>query len=352
MEVRKGAFVLLLVTTLVISACGASTPTPEAVMDQETPTAEPMMGQETPTAEPMKGEEMSPTEAMMETESPTAEPMMGEEMSPTEAMTGTELATAEPMMGEETPTVEPMMGEEMSPTEAMTGTGMATAEPMMGQETPTAEPMMGEEMSPTESMTGTATAEPMMGQETPTPEAMMGEEMSPTETMTGTATAEPMMGQETPTPEAMMGPDWFNAELTDVNTGESFKVADFHGKVVLVETMAVWCSTCFRQQKEVQALHELLGMRDDLVSLGLDIDPNETAGTLKAYTNKNGFDWVYAVAPVDVAREIGHLYGDQFLNPPSAPMLIIDRQGQAHPLPFGVKSAQALQDALASYLNQ
>jgi peroxiredoxin len=181
---------------------------------------------------------------------------------------------------------------------------------------------------------------------------MMGEEMSPTEAMTGTATAEPMMGQETPTPEAMMGPDWFNAELTNVNTGESFKVADFHGKVVLVETMAVWCSTCFRQQKEVQALHELLGMRDDLVSLGLDIDPNETASTLKTYTNKNGFDWLYAVAPVDVAREIGHLYGDQFLNPPSAPMLIIDRQGQAHPLPFGVKSAQALQAALASYLNQ
>jgi hypothetical protein len=295
MQVRKSAFVLLLVTTVIISACGASRPTPEAAMDKETPTAEPTMGEETP----------------------TAEPMMGEEMSPTEAMTGTE--AAEPMMGEETPTAEPMMGEEMSPTEAMTGS--ATAEPMMGEETPTAEPMMGEEMSPTEAMTGT-----------------------------GSATAEPMMGEETPTPEAMMGPSWFNAELTDVSTGESFKVADFHGKVVLVETMAVWCSTCFRQQQQVQALHELLGMRDDLISLGLDIDPNETAGTLKAYTNRNGFDWLYAVAPVDVAREIGHLYGDQFLNPPSAPMLIIDRQGQAHPLPFGVKSAQALQEALASYL--
>jgi hypothetical protein len=323
MQVRKGAFALLLVTTVIISACGASRPTPGAAMDQETPTAEAMMETESSTAEPMMGEE-----------TPTPEPMMGEEMSPTEVMTGTESATAEPMMGEETPTAEPMMGEEMSPTEVMTGTESATAEPMMGEETPTAEPMIGEEMSPPEAMTGTesATAEPMMGEETPT--------------------AEPMMGEETPTPEAMMGPDWFGAELTDVNTGESFKVADFHGKVVLVETMAVWCSTCFRQQKEVQALHELLGMRDDLVSLGLDIDPNETAGTLKAYTNKNGFDWVYAVAPVDVAREIGHLYGDQFLNPPSAPMLIIDRQGQAHPLPFGVKSAQALQEALASYLNQ
>ncbi len=311
MKVRKGTFLLLLVTTVIISACGASRPTPEAVMGKETP---------------------------------TAETMMEEEMAPTEAMTGTESTMAEPMMGEETPTAEPMMEEEMSPTEAMTETESTMAEPMMGEETPTAEPMMGEEMSPTDAMTGT---------ESTMAEPMMGEEMSPTDAMTGTesATAEPMMGQETPTPEAMMSTDWFSAELTDVNTGEVFQVADFHGKVVLVETMAVWCPTCFRQQKEVQALHELLGVRDDLVSLGLDIDPNETAGTLKAYTNKNGFDWLYAVAPADVAREIGQLYGDQFLNPPSAPMLIVDRQGQVHPLPFGVKSAQALQEALGPYLN-
>ncbi|MCK7526838.1 MAG: hypothetical protein MZV64_59190 [Ignavibacteriales bacterium] len=37
--------------------------------------------------------------------------------------------------------------------------------------------------------------------------------------------------------------------------------------------------------------------------------------------------------PADVSREIASLYGDQFLNPPSTPMLIIDRKGVAHPLP-------------------
>ena len=34
------------------------------------------------------------------------------------------------------------------------------------------------------------------------------------------------------------------------------------GKVVLVETMAQWCSTCKKQQGEVKALHEKLGMKD------------------------------------------------------------------------------------------
>ena len=59
---------------------------------------------------------------------------------------------------------------------------------------------------------------------------------------------------------------------------------------------------------------------------------------------------VSGAAP-DVAREIGNLYGAQFLNPPSAPMFIIDRHGEVQPLPFGVKSAADLQKALEPFLN-
>ncbi|HEX2993551.1 MAG TPA: hypothetical protein VHP14_01935, partial [Anaerolineales bacterium] len=74
--------------------------------------------------------------------------------------------------------------------------------------------------------------------------------------------------------------------------------------------------------------------------------------TLTAYTQKNsGFDWKYAVAGADVAREIGKAYGDQFLNPPSAPIFVIDRKGVAHPLPFGIKSAEDLMKAIQPYLD-
>ncbi|HMB25203.1 MAG TPA: TlpA disulfide reductase family protein, partial [Anaerolineales bacterium] len=166
-------------------------------------------------------------------------------------------------------------------------------------------------------------------------------------------TEEPMM-----TEDAMMdAPDllsksWFGTSLKDVRSGESFTIDDFKGKVVLVETMAVWCTTCYQQQNEIKALHESLGMRDDFVSISLDIDPNEDDSTLTAYTQKNsGFDWKYAVAGADVAREIGKTYGDQFLNPPSAPIFVIDRKGVAHPLPFGVKSAEDLMKAIQPYLD-
>jgi hypothetical protein len=172
------------------------------------------------------------------------------------------------------------------------------------------------------------------------------------EAMTDDAKEDEMMAEKDESmSEEMMTPEWFSADLTDAKTGETFTIADFEGKVVLVETLAMWCSNCLKQQGQVAVLHELLGDRMDFVSLGIDIDPNENAAALKAYTEKNGFDWLYTVAPVDVAREIGQLYGDQFLNPPSTPMLIIDRDGHVHPLPFGIKSAESLMAALEPFLD-
>ena len=186
--------------------------------------------------------------------------------------------------------------------------------------------------------------------EKPTEEAMMEK---PTE--------EAMLPQETPTLDAMAKPAdgammelpaWYSASLTNVNTGEAFTINDFKGKVVLVETMAIWCPKCKSQQNEVKALKAQLGERADFVSVGLDIDPNENPDMLREYTQGNGFDWFYAVPAAEVAREIAALYGDQFLNPPSTPMLIIDRKGTAHPLPFGVKSADELLEMLKPFLDE
>ncbi len=147
-------------------------------------------------------------------------------------------------------------------------------------------------------------------------------------------------------------PAYFNTVLSHPTTGEQFTIKDNLGKVILVENMAMWCSTCLRQQNEVRLLHEALGERDDFISLGLDIDPNENAADLAGYLANNGFDWLYAVAPPEALREVDALLGTQFLNPPSAPMYIIDRSGTIHPLPFGVKSAAELGAALEPFLNE
>ncbi len=182
-----------------------------------------------------------------------------------------------------------------------------------------------------------------------TPAAMMsGEAM--TDTMMA-ATPDAMMPHDAMTDTMMASPAWFDASFTDAATGSTFTVQDFKDKVVLVETMAIWCPTCLQQQNQIKALHEQLGMRDDLVSLSIDVDINETLAGLKDYVAKNAYDWMYSVASPDIAREISQLYGAQFLNPPSTPMLIIDKHGEAHPLPFGLKSAVDLQKALEPFLN-
>ena len=182
-----------------------------------------------------------------------------------------------------------------------------------------------------------------------TPEAMAQAPAATEEMMEqATPTVDAMMEHPTPTGEAMMEegamamPAFFSVALKDVASGTDFTLADFKGKVVLLEPFAQWCPTCLAQQREVVRLRQLVGERQDFVTVGLDIDPNEDAAMLREYLTQHGFDWLYAVAPADVSSEIGRLYGSQYLNPPSAPMLLIDRHGIVHPLEAGRKSAETI----------
>ncbi len=130
----------------------------------------------------------------------------------------------------------------------------------------------------------------------------------------------------------------------------SFTMNDFAGKVVLVETMAMWCPNCLVQANEVRKMHEALGNPEDLVSVSLDVDINEDDASLKEYVEEYGFDWRFSVAPLKVARALGNLYSAQYLNPPLSPMLIIDRNGEVHLLDYGKKDAETLQKILEPFL--
>ena len=106
-----------------------------------------------------------------------------------------------------------------------------------------------------------------------------------------------------------------------------------------------------RQQQQVRELHNLLGEREDFVGVGIDVDLNEDIVRLAGYTQDNGFDWYYSVANQEVLSGISDTLGGQFLNPPSTPIVIIDKDGNMHPLPFGIKSAEELLAAVEMYLN-
>lgn len=134
--------------------------------------------------------------------------------------------------------------------------------------------------------------------------------------------------------------DWRTATFTDVRSGEEFTIESLASeRPVLLETFAVWCSTCLKQQKELRAFHEDVG--DDVVSVTLNVDPNEDAEKVRDHLEKHGFDWRYAVAPGEVTQSLISDFGQSIAHPPSAPVVLVCEDG-ARRLPDGVKSASAL----------
>jgi thiol-disulfide isomerase/thioredoxin len=138
--------------------------------------------------------------------------------------------------------------------------------------------------------------------------------------------------------EPSIDAEWAQTELTDVATGETFRIADLAGRVVIVETMAIWCVNCLAQQREVYAALDELD--PELVAyILLDVDPNETRPALAEYRSRNGFTGMYSIAGRETARALAADFGDQVLNPPNTPMILIGTDGRITLTDFGHKPA-------------
>lgn len=141
---------------------------------------------------------------------------------------------------------------------------------------------------------------------------------------------------------------WLDIPLTNVISGQTFRLSDFKGKVVLIETMAVWCTTCTRQQIEIKRAKSRLG--NDVISVSLDIDPNENEAVLKKHAQANGFDWTFAVSPASLSQEMARMFGETILNPTATSVIVLAKDQSAHPLRFGLKNSQELAREVGKYL--
>ncbi|ELZ81042.1 hypothetical protein C453_18935 [Haloferax elongans ATCC BAA-1513] len=138
---------------------------------------------------------------------------------------------------------------------------------------------------------------------------------------------------------------WRTTELTDVLTGETFTVEGLLDRPVLLETFAVWCSNCLRQQKEMISFHEAVG--DDVVTVALDIDPNEDAEKVREHAERHGFDWRYAVSPEPVTKSLTDEFGSSMASAPTVPMLRICPDGTATRLKNGHKTTEFLREKVS-----
>ena len=128
-------------------------------------------------------------------------------------------------------------------------------------------------------------------------------------------------------------------ELTDVRSGETFTLGELSAaQPVVLETMAIWCTTCLSQQREVVQAHELA----EFHSVGIDVDPNEDAAALAEYAEREGFDWRFVKADAELVKLLTDRYGFGVTNPPSTPTFVV-ADGQVRALEFGrVRSAEEL----------
>jgi len=128
-------------------------------------------------------------------------------------------------------------------------------------------------------------------------------------------------------------------QLTDVRSGETFTLGELAAdEPVLVETMAIWCVTCLRQQRAVVSAHALA----DFHSVGINVDPNENAEDLAEYADREGFDWRFVMADAELVQLLTDRYGFGVTNPPSTPTFIVS-DGSIRALEFGrVRSAEEL----------
>ncbi len=142
---------------------------------------------------------------------------------------------------------------------------------------------------------------------------------------------------------------WRTATLRDVATGEDFRITDLEGKVVLIESMAVWCINCRTQQLEVRAALADVDS-SGVVYLSLDVDPNERADDLAEYARREGFTWRFAVASPEVSRSLAATFGEQVLSPPATPLIVLRPDGQLIEKHFGIMRAGDLASLVKEHL--
>lgn len=92
----------------------------------------------------------------------------------------------------------------------------------------------------------------------------------------------------------------------DVNTGKPISLADYKGKVVLLDFWATWCAPCKVEIPHFIELQKKYGPQGlQIVGLSIDDDPDK----VKAFAQKIGMNYPVAVVDEKVTDQYGGVFG-------------------------------------------
>jgi len=133
-------------------------------------------------------------------------------------------------------------------------------------------------------------------------------------------------------------PAWASLTLTDVNTGETFTLADFEDRTTYVQLMATWCTNCLASQRRLRDEVLPAAGEDTVQFVSVDIQTQIENETLRTYTERNEFDWRFAVSSQEFLNAMVAEFGRTTTNPPSRPHFVIYPDGTYSNLITGVTS--------------
>ncbi|MFQ5815390.1 MAG: TlpA family protein disulfide reductase, partial [Candidatus Hydrothermarchaeaceae archaeon] len=76
--------------------------------------------------------------------------------------------------------------------------------------------------------------------------------------------------------------------------------------------------------------------------ISLDTDPNEDEDRVRWHLETYGFDWIFAVSPIELTRALIDDYGIGVVNAPAAPVILICEDQSTRFLRSGIKPAGEL----------
>lgn len=139
---------------------------------------------------------------------------------------------------------------------------------------------------------------------------------------------------------------WRDIPLADVRTGDTFTLADFSGKVLIVDLMAVWCSNCLLQQHQLQ-IASAEWADGEVVIVSLDVDSNETATILLRHVEQHNIMWQSAIAPQPMVDRLVEEFGPIATAVTATPLIFVDGEGEAELIGRGLKPKRVLLELVA-----
>lgn len=125
----------------------------------------------------------------------------------------------------------------------------------------------------------------------------------------------------------------------DMADGTTLALSDLSGKIVLVDLMATWCTSCASQNSILESIHETLG--GPLVILSLTIDRSETVAMMDDYQTDKGLPWDHGV-------DTGAKFTNYFSVTAVPSLVLIDGDGYFRYLHVGVWTEPVITDLVTT----